>query len=303
VAALGAASILAIGAVVVGALTGNDNSDDTAQIGEGSSSPSATDDDAAIETDASTGNGSAGSDPDSGGRLIERCGESALLEIPGTGVSIEPMTLEQEQAVGADVRISVFEFYVASNDLATQSTLDDLLAEIQPVGSVVPFTVTLLESDEVNAFAIPGGDLFFTTGITSLMTNDELAFVMGHEIAHVACRHLAQQFERDALVAAGVDALLGTELDAERLYADAAADTLTDLAGLGFSREDETQSDVVALDLLTDAARPLDAGPSALRVLQGLEGGVEPSVFEVFLSTHPPTADRIERLEEEIASR
>lgn len=242
------------------------------------------------------------SDPD-GGRLIDRCGESNLLEIPGTDVSIEPMTLEQERRAGTDVRAAVAEAYTTSDDSATQSTLDGLLAEIRAGDSAIPFTVTLLDSNEVNAFAIPGGDLFFTTEIASMMTDDELAFVMGHEVAHVTCRHLAKQFEREALVMAGVDALMGTDIDSGRLYAEAAADVLNDVAGLSFSRDDETQADVVALDLLVDADRPLDAGPSALRVLQGLEGAVEPSALDVFLSTHPPTAQRIERLEAEIAER
>jgi len=242
-------------------------------------------------------------EPVSKERNLDQCAESELLKIPGTKVTIEPMTLEQERSAGVDVRSSVYAFYATSDDSATQATLNDLLTEITPAGSPIPFTVTLLESDEVNAFAIPGGDLFFTTGITSLMTNDELAFVMGHEVAHVACRHIAKQFERQALVVAGVDALLGTEPDMGRLDAAAASEVLSGLAGVSFSQADETQADLVALDLLADAGRPLEAGTSALRILQSLEGGVESSAIEVFLSTHPPTADRIERLGQEIAKR
>ena len=135
------------------------------------------------------------------------------------------------------------------------------------------------------------------------MTEDDLAFVMAHEVGHVVCRHLAQQFERQALVIAGLDALLGSEIDTGRLYAEAAASVLTEVADLGFSRDDEGEADVAALDLLASAGRPLSAGPSALRVLQELEGNLEPSAIDVFFSTHPPTAERIERLEDEIAQR
>ena len=242
-------------------------------------------------------------DGNDAGALIDRCGRSDVLTIPGTDVSIEPISLDQERSIGADTRSLVLAQYQVSDDGDTQSLLDRLLDDVEPPQTGIDFVVTLLESDEVNAFAIPGGDLYFTSGITSLMTEDDLAFVMAHEVGHVVCRHLAQQFERQALVIAGLDALLGSEIDTGRLYAEAAASVLTEVADLGFSRDDEGEADVAALDLLASAGRPLSAGPSALRVLQELEGNLEPSAIDVFFSTHPPTAERIERLEDEISQR
>lgn len=250
---------------------------------------------------------SGGDEPASGqgdsGALVDRCGRSDLLTIPGTDISIEPMTLQQERTIGADTRLMVLEQYRVSSDGGTQVLLDGLLAEVEPAQTEIDFTVTLLDSSEVNAFAIPGGGLYFTSGITSLLTEDELAFVMGHEVGHVVCRHLAQQFEREGLVLVGLEALLGTEVDTGRLYAEAASSVLTDIADLGFSRDDELESDLAALDLLAEAGRPLDAGPSALRAIRDLEGNLEPTAIDVFFSTHPPTSERIERLEEEIAQR
>jgi predicted Zn-dependent protease len=235
--------------------------------------------------------------------ILDGCGQSELLAIPGTDISIEPMSLEQERSVGDETRSFVLQQYQISGDGDTQALLEDLLNDMRPANTEIDFTVTLLDSSEVNAFAIPGGDLFFTTAISSLMTEDELAFVMGHEVGHVVCRHLAQQFEREALLTAGLDALLGTEIDTGRLYAEAAATVLNDVADLGFSREDELESDMAALDLLEVASRPLSSGPAALRALQGSEADLEPNEIEVFFSTHPPTSERIEQLEAEIAQR
>ncbi len=183
-------------------------------------------------------------------------GDPTCSTIPGTDISIDPMSLDQERSVGSETRALVVQQYQVSGDGEAQALLDRLLDDVRPAGTAIDFNVTLLESNEVNAFAIPGGDLFFTTAISSLMTQDELAFVMGHEVGHVVCRHLAQQFEREALLTAGLDALLGTEIDTGRLYADAAADVLNDVADLGFSREDELESDLAALDLLADRGTP-----------------------------------------------
>ena len=238
-----------------------------------------------------------------GTTLLDECGRSGMLTIPATDISIEPITLEQEESIGTETRSLVLEQYQVSGDIDTQALLERLLDEVRPGGTEIDFNVTLLDSAEVNAFAIPGGDLFFTSAITSLMDEDELAFVMGHEVGHVVCRHLAQQFEREALVLAGLDALLGSEIDTGRLYAEAAATVLKGIADLRFSREDELESDLVALELLYAAGRPLGAGPSALRALQNLEGSLEPSEIEIFFSTHPPTSQRIEQLEAEIAKR
>lgn len=238
-----------------------------------------------------------------GSRLVDTCGESDLLSIPGTDISIEPLSSDQEIEIGESARADILGYYVAGEDAGTESMLTDLLDELQPASPHVPYSVTLLDSDEVNAFAIPGGGIFFTTSIVDLMSEDQLAFVMAHEISHVECRHIAHQIEREALAAAGLSAVLGQEIDPEDLYSNSASAALTSLATLGFSRDDESEADLAALDLLEAAGRPLGAAVGALEVLRDLEGGADPSTVEVLLSTHPGTQDRIEDLDDEIANR
>ncbi len=126
---------------------------------------------------------------------------------------------------------------------------------------------------------------------------------MGHEIAHVHCRHTAHEIERVAMVAAAANALLGTDLDAQDIYADAAGAAIADLASLSFSRGDERQADLASLDLLDAAGRPLEAAADALRRLTSLEGTYQPDRIDVLLSTHPPTQERVDTVEAAIATR
>lgn len=263
--------------------------------------------DRAAEDDTEGDDADAPSDSDEsvprGDRLIDRCGESTLLSVPGTEIMIEPLSIEQEAAIGEDTVDEVLRTSSPSDDDATQSRLEDLLDELRPTGTDVDYQVTLLESEEVNAFAVPGGSIFFTTAITELMPDDELAFVMAHEISHVHCRHIAQEIERVGLVAAAANALLGTDLDADDIYADAAGSVIAELASLSFSRDDELEADLAALDLLEEAGRPLDAAADGLRTLMSLEGDYQPSEIDVLLSTHPPTQERIDAVEAEASRR
>ncbi|MEJ5755964.1 M48 family metalloprotease, partial [Salmonella enterica] len=71
-----------------------------------------------------------------------------------------------------------------------------------------PFRVTLLNSPVVNAFALPGGYVYFTRGLLALANNEaELAGVIGHEIGHVTARHTAQRYSRGVMAQLGVAAL------------------------------------------------------------------------------------------------
>ena len=104
----------------------------------------------------------------------------------------------------------------------------------------LPFTFTVLNSPEVNAFALPGGYVYVTRGLVALANSEaELAAVIGHEIGHVVARHTAQRYSQ--AVAAGVGAaLLGAVVggDAQQL-----AQLGSELYLAGFSREQEFEAD------------------------------------------------------------
>lgn len=225
------------------------------------------------------------------------CAASDVLGIPGTDIEIEPLTREQEADLGREVDAEVLAWYAVADDPDTASMLDGLLDAVRPSDSDIEYHVQLLASDEVNAFAVPGGSIYFTTAIVDLMTEDELAFVMGHEIAHVECRHSAHQIEREALVVAAAEALIGSEIDVEELYASTVGQTVAYFGSLSFSREDESEADLVALDLMEPAGIPLSAAADALTTLMSIEPPLDTGPLGDLLSTHPATADRIDAVE------
>ena len=229
------------------------------------------------------------------------CAASGTLEDPITGVSVEPLSRQREREIGDAAILDVLAFYPEVSDRPVEDLLDDLLDALDPEVGGVDFDVTLVASTEVNAFALPGGHLFFTTAIVELLDDDELAFIMGHEIAHVACRHVAHQLEREALVVAALESVVGGVFDVGEFYESEGGQMLATLGSLSFSRGDESESDLVSVDLMRRANYELSAAPSALRVLLALETEGSESAAGALLSTHPPTRERIADVEDEIA--
>jgi Zn-dependent protease with chaperone function len=152
--------------------------------------------------------------------------------------------------------------------------------------------VNLIGSKQINAFCMPGGKIAFYTGILDQLklTDDEVAMIMGHEVAHALREHARERMAKSTLTQLGAG-LLG-ELVGGGQFAGAfrmGGDLLT----LQFSRSDETEADVVGLDLAARAGYDPRAGislwqkMSAANRMQPLE----------FLSTHPAGESRIRDIE------
>jgi predicted Zn-dependent protease len=165
------------------------------------------------------------------------------------------------------------------------------------------YTVTLLNSDVNNAFAIPGGYVYITRQLLALMNDEaELAFVMGHEVAHVAARHGQKRQNRANLsnILAGIaGAVTGSNIIGQ------GAGIVAGLTTLGFSRQQEREADSLGVRYLTNAAYdPLASGDilAALAAQTALEArlqgqsGAEPSKW---LSTHPASGERVDRIRKE----
>jgi beta-barrel assembly-enhancing protease len=149
------------------------------------------------------------------------------------------------------------------------------------------WTVTVIHDDDVlNAFAAPGGYLYVYTGlIASLDSEDEFAGVMGHEIAHADLRHSTQQLTRMYGISTLFDLLI--KGDTGRTVADIAAS----LAGLGFSREHETQADAFSVLYLCETSYAADGAAGFFESIEGSVGMPE------FLSTHPNPSNRVEDIQ------
>src|SRR5579884_2545658 len=165
----------------------------------------------------------------------------------------------------------------------------------------VPFTIKVLDSDEVNAFALPGGFFFVNTGLILKADNEaELAGVMAHEIAHVAARHGTRQATRGELAQLSMIPLyiMGGPV-AYGLYE--ASGLLIPVTFLKFSRNFEAEADYLGVQYMYKTGYDPTAFVDFFEKIQTLEKRKPGTMAKVF-STHPPTDDRIEKAQKEIAS-
>lgn len=158
--------------------------------------------------------------------------------------------------------------------------------------------VNLLNSSQVNAFCMPGGRIAFFTGIlTSLkLTDDEVAAVMGHEIAHALREHGRERAAKSTatgvasrIAGAGLSAWLGID----PRITDTAANTVGQLVVLKFSRDEEREADLIGLDLAARAGYDPRAGVALWRKMGALNKR-EPVQL---LSTHPGGEERITEIQ------
>lgn len=156
--------------------------------------------------------------------------------------------------------------------------------------------VNLIKSKQINAFCMPGGKIAFYSGILEQLklTDDEVAIVMGHEVAHALREHARERMGKstatNGLIELG-SALLGLG-NAGRQIAGFGGQLLS----LRFSREDESEADKVGLDLAARAGYNPGAGVSLWKKMSAASKGAPPQ----WLSTHPAGASRIQKIEENL---
>jgi Zn-dependent protease with chaperone function len=155
----------------------------------------------------------------------------------------------------------------------------------------IPYSYTVLQNDKVlNAFAAPGGPVFVTTRLVKATTNDaELAYVLGHETAHIDRKHIVEQVEKQqkASVAAGIlGAILGRRGGSNTI--GAIANVGWAVVSRGHSRDDEREADIVGVRWMSQLGYDPRAAISMLGKLGGGSGGG----ISKYLSTHPAPKDR-----------
>jgi len=162
------------------------------------------------------------------------------------------------------------------------------------------FRFHVLDSKEVNAFALPGGNMFMFTGLYQLLsTDDALAGVTGHEMTHVRLQHWAKANVKQQERSAGIGLLLGL------FHAGQAVQTIAGLAdnaiGLKFSRGEEDQADRGGLENMVAAGYNPQGMIQLFQTLERVSGNGG-GIGGDFLSNHPLTTDRINHTQQRIAA-
>jgi predicted Zn-dependent protease len=158
--------------------------------------------------------------------------------------------------------------------------------------------VNLIGSSQINAYCMPGGKIAFYTGILEKLklTDDEVAMVMGHEIAHALREHARERMGKTAvthgaaqLAGIAIASIFGINPNITDMAARSGANLLT----LEFSREDESEADLVGMDLAARAGFDPRAGITLWQKMATASKGAPPQ----WLSTHPSGSARIAEIE------
>ena len=199
--------------------------------------------------------------------------------------------LKQKETINTDVKINQY----------VQCVTRAITSKLPPQSGFSNWEVVVFDSEQVNAFALPGGKIGVYTGLLDVAVNqDQLATVIGHEIGHVLAQHSNERLSRSQLANIGMQissiAMQGTD------YHDAA------MAGLGlgvqygvlmpYDRAQESESDVIGLRLMNDAGFNPNESISLWKNMARAAGGKQPPEL---LSTHPSHSTRIDELRAEIS--
>lgn len=172
----------------------------------------------------------------------------------------------------------------------------------QAAGPKYPYSFSVADYREINAFALPGGPVWIHRGVLHAATNEsQVAGVLAHEIAHIGQRHAADQLTKGMMANLGLG-LLGAVLGngGGASAAQMAAGFMANGIFLKFSRDDEREADQAGLQMMRRAGWDPRGMVELFEILQR-EQRSDPGKVAVFFSSHPPPQDRIGRLQADIA--
>jgi predicted Zn-dependent protease len=216
--------------------------------------------------------------------------------------SINFVSLEKEIALGRDLARQVEQEQHLLNDTIINEYVNRIAQNIvRNSDAKVPFTIKVIDSDEINAFALPGGFFYVNSGLILAADDEaELAGVMAHEIAHVAARHGTEQESKGQLINYMAIPLIFVS-GPVGYGIQQAANLLVPLTFLKFSRGMEEEADYLGLQYLYKTGYDPTAMVTFFEKLQAKEKAKPGSMSNLF-STHPPTGVRIRKVEDTITT-
>ncbi|HTZ99422.1 MAG TPA: M48 family metallopeptidase [Candidatus Aquilonibacter sp.] len=250
--------------------------------------------------------------------------ETASTDDPGTMPGVKPGSEADVNAIGNRGVGKGLDFYSLEKEIALGKQLaqevdkdakfidDPVVNEyVNRIGqnlvrnsdARVPFTIKVIDSDTVNAFALPGGFFYVDSGLILHADEEaELAGVMAHEIAHVCARHGTKQATKSDLVQmASIPAMIFIPYSWAGYAIYQGMNFAIPLTFLKFSRHDEAEADYLGTQYMYKAGYDPNAFVAFFEKVEADEKK-EPGTIPKVFSTHPPTPDRIEAVQKEIAT-
>ncbi|MCB1665462.1 MAG: M48 family metalloprotease [Pseudomonadales bacterium] len=228
---------------------------------------------------------------------------------PATGqANIVTMTEKRELEIGAEEHAKVLSSMPLVEDAKLTAYVNEVGQRLAAVSDRpdLTFTFTVIDSPEINAFALPGGYVYVNRGLLAYLNSEaELAAVIGHEIGHITARHAVQQQSRGALarVASGVGGVVAAVATGSGYIGSQIMDvgSLWAQAGLsGFGREHELEADTLGAEYLLRAGYDPQAVIKVVTVLKNQEdfntkvANQQPSYHGLF-ATHPRNDTRLQQ--------
>ncbi len=208
----------------------------------------------------------------------------------GQSASLSNMSDADEVSVGRDITTSMFGRYALAGEDKLQRYLNQvgLWVALQSGRASLPWRFALVESPEINAFAVPGGTILVTRGMMQMVANEaELACVLGHEVAHVEHKHHLAVLQKTLLVQAGAEALSAREDNEihKRLLSEGST-----LFNRALDRGAERQADEVGIMLAARAGYDPGVCLSFMQRMASLKAGS--NALESLYKTHPTAEER-----------
>jgi predicted Zn-dependent protease len=219
----------------------------------------------------------------------------------GIGKGMNFYSIEKEEAIGKEMSLEVESQAKLLNDQVINEYVNRIGQNlVRNSDAMVPFKIKIVQSEEVNAFALPGGYFYVNTGLIMAADSEaELAGVMAHEIAHVAARHATKNMTKGQLFNFASIPLIF--IGGPVGYAvQQAAGIAMPMSFLKFSRDAEREADLLGLEYQYKSGYDPGSFVAFFEKIKAQEKQKGNFISKAF-ATHPMTADRVSRAQKEIA--
>jgi beta-barrel assembly-enhancing protease len=222
----------------------------------------------------------------------------------GVGKGVNLYSLQHEIALGKEAAMEVEKTARMINDPVVTEYVNRVGQNlVRNSDAKVPFTIKVIDSDEINAMALPGGFFYVNSGLILRADEEaEMAGVMGHEIAHVAARHSTKNATKGQIMEwASIPLILLGPGGWAGYGLYEGLNLAIPMSFLKFSRDAEREADYLGLQYMYKAGYDPNAFVSFFEKIQAEERRSPGSIPKIF-STHPLTPDRVQKAQEEIAT-